>query len=137
MVEPRQKRSGSQSLSPSPSLLTLAFFLCHPLPSASTKAVAIAMNHARNVLDLTFTLSGILAYDPYKFYLYFYPNYVHILLIELTGIICVRVLLHVCEHHGKNDIVHGGITVKLVRADHCRFCRYFDPRFSLLSPGVC
>lgn len=29
-----------------------SYFFCHPLPSASTKAVAIAIKHARNVIDL-------------------------------------------------------------------------------------
>lgn len=71
-------------------------FFCHPLPSTSTKAVAIAMKHARNVLNLTFSLSAILAYDPYQFYLYFYPTCVHILLIRQN--ICVWVLLPRCRY---------------------------------------
>lgn len=76
-TSPRERskpKSLSLSLSLSVTPLTHALFFCHPLPSASTKAVAIAMKHARNVLNLTFTLSAILAYDPYHFYLHFYPS---------------------------------------------------------------
>ena len=56
------KRSWPKSLF-TPRTLALFFFFFffyhHPLPSVSTTAVAIAMKHARNVLDLTFALSLI------------------------------------------------------------------------------
>lgn len=97
LVEPRQERGASQSLSLSlpPSLLSLLlFFFCHPLPSTSTKAVAIAMKHSRNVLNLTFTLSAILAYDPYHIYLYFYSTCLLMLLIRMTGTYCVGLLTY-------------------------------------------
>ncbi len=101
----------SLSLSLSPSLFALLLFFCHPLSSTSTKTVAIAMKHARNVLNLTFTLSAILAYDPYHFYLCFDPACLLTLLIKqkeifLSGCIYVN-CLRVCEHQEKIECTVG------------------------------
>lgn len=59
-VEPRQQRGASQSPPLSVSPLTPALFSCHPLPSTSTTAVAIAMKHTQNMYSMTFTLPSCL-----------------------------------------------------------------------------